>query len=175
MSNDRVSATGYNFENEFSYTPVKVKDKDSGETFVIQMVNSKIKGNKAEWTVKDGKVYDANGKTVQDNIVEVTKYQAQIIKAAAAAGDNANSKKLNTYDLIGAGFADKAEKALQNAKSDYHITDADALEHGKIYADVKNKQGSQGHLEITFLKDAPAPAKEQQQEFVWWNPFTWFN
>lgn len=174
MPNDRVSATGYNFENDFSYTPVKVKDKDTGETFVIQMVNSKIKGNKAEWTVKDGKVYDANGKTIQDNILEVTKYQAQIIKAAAAAGDTSSPEKLNTYDIIGAGFADNAEKALQAAKSDYHITFADAFEGGQFYADVKNKQGNKGHLEITFLKDEPAPAKEQPQKFVWWNPSTWF-
>ena len=173
MPGDRVSATGYNFEaNDYSYTPVKVKDKDTGDTFVIQMVNAKIKGNQASWTIKDGKVYDSNGKAIQDNILEVTKYQAQIIKAAAAAGDGANPERLNNYDLVGEIFASQAEKMLQNAKSEYHITDADALEHGVIYAGVQNKNGEKGRLEITFMSDKPKP--QEQNSFSWWKPWTWF-
>ena len=168
---DRVSITGYNFENDYNYTPVKVKDKDTGKTFVVQMVNAKIKGNKAEWTIKDGKVYDANGKTVKDNILEVTRYQAQFIKTAAAAGENANSAKLNEYDLVGAGFANLLEKNLQASKSEYHVKEADALEHGVIFADMQNEKGEKGHMEISFIKDPPAP---QEKKFSIWHPSTWF-
>jgi len=168
---DRVSATGYNFE-QGNYTSVRVKDKDSGKIFTIQMVNSEIKGNKAKWTIKDGQVYDSEGKTIRDRTIEVTRYQAQILKAAAEAGENANTSKLNEYDLVGAAFQDKIKKSLAEGQSEYQVTQADALEHGIIFADVENKKGETGHLEIKFLKDAPPPKDETP--FKWYNPFTWF-
>lgn len=175
MSGDRVSATGYNFENEFSYTSVKVKDKDTGKISTIQMVNSEVKGNKAKYTVKDGQVYDANGKAVKDNIITLTRYQAEILKAAAGAGENANTTKLNEYDLVGSAFEAKAEKALQNAKSDYHVVEADATENGRINAYVKNKKGETGQLEIKFLNDSAPQNAQGKDEAIWYKPWTWGN
>ena len=157
MGIDEVKGAGLQQNN----TRVKVKDKDSGKSFVINFTNSKVKGNKAEWTIKDGKVYDKDGKTLKENEIEVTKYQAALIKAAAE-GDG-NGRYLDSNDLIGASYAENAEKELQNVKSEYHIAednynnpappfgDADALEHGIIYANVENSKGERGHLEIKFL------------------------
>ena len=67
---------------------------------------------------------------------------------------------------------------MQKANSEYHIAkdkanyppaphgDADALEHGKIYANVENAKGEKGHLEIQFLNEEKAPAK--QEEKAWY-------
>ena len=159
MGIDEVKGAGLQKQN---YTSVKVKDKDSGKSFVINFTNSKVKGNKAEWTIKDGKVFDKDGKTLKENEIEVTRYQAALIKAAAE-GDG-NGKYLDSNDLIGAGFAENAEIALENAQSEYHVAkdeynnpapfgDADALEHGIIYANVENAKGERGHLEINFLNE----------------------
>ncbi len=159
MGIDEVKGAGLQKQN---YTSVKVKDKDSGKSFVINFTNSKVKGNKAEWTIKDGKVYDKDGKTLKENEIEVTRYQAALIKAAAE-GDG-NGQYLDSNDLIGAGFAENADKELQNVKSEYHVAkddynnpapfgDADALEHGIIYANVENAQGERGHLDIKFLDE----------------------
>ena len=143
-----------------NYTPVTVKDKNSGKKIVINFANAKVKGNVAEWTIKDGVVYDKKGNIVPNNELQVTKYQAALLKAAAE-GDG-NGKHLDTNDLVGGLYGENAEKALQEAKSEYHIAkdrynnppmpfgDADALEHGKIYANVENKAGQKGHLEINF-------------------------
>lgn len=145
-------------QSQRSYTRVRVTDKDSKKSFVIDFANSKIKGNVAEWTIKDGKVYDKNGKTVKDNEIEVTKYQAALIKAAAE-GDG-NGKRLDSNDLVGAIYGEAAEAELQKAKSEYHVAKdtynnppalfgvADAMEHGVIFAEVENAKGDKGHLKI---------------------------
>ena len=170
---DRVSATGYNFEaNEYQYTPVTIKDKDSGRTFTIQMVNSEIKGNEAKWTIRDGKVYDAQGKTIEDRTIEVTRYQAQILEAAAEAGDGASKQRLNEYDLVGATFKDKVKQSLAQGNSEYHVTSADASESGLIFANVTNQKGETGRLEITLLKEAPQ--LKEETTFKWYDPRTWF-
>lgn len=162
------------------YTKVTVKDKDSGESFVIDFRNARVKGNVAEWTIKDGKVYDKDGQEVKDNELEVTKYQAALIKAAAE-GDG-DGKRLDTNDLVGGLYGEKAEEELQKAKSEYHVRkdtmndppagggDADALEHGLIYANVENAKGERGHLEIQLLeKEQPlaSPPKDKAWYEFW--------
>ncbi len=159
------------------YTKVKVKDKDTGKSFVIDFKNATVKGNEAQWTIKDGKVLDKNGKEVKDNELEVTRYQAALIKAAAE-GDG-NGKVLDSNDLIGASYGKAAEEALQNAKSEYHVRkdtmndpsalfgEADAYEHGVIYADVENAKGERGHLEIEF-EDADKQHASAPKEKAWY-------
>lgn len=180
-----VTRQHYITGEDLNYTKVKVKDKDSGKSFIINFKNAKVTGNQAEWTIKDGLVYDKNGKTIQDNEMEVTRYQAALIQAAAG-----NSEKDDTfmddYDLIGAGYADNAEKALQENKSQYkldtfeitsgtereQIKSADATEAGVIYADVVNKDNDEekGHLTIDMRTpeqlDARAKEEAQYQEFL---------
>ena len=168
-----ISATGYDFENDYKYTDVKIKDRDSGRSFVIKMVNSKIKTASGTWTVKDGKVYDSKGKTLKDNQLELARYQAQFVEAAAAAGDNASAKKLNVYDLVGAAFANKLENSLQSGKSEFHVTDADALEHGVIYGTMKNSKGEKRNMEIELLQEPPAQAPKKEG-FNLFKPSTWF-
>lgn len=165
------------------YTPVKVKNKDTQEIFVINFKNAKITGNEAEWTIKDGKVYDKNGKTIEDNILEVTRYQAALIKAAAK-GDEFKGEHdfLDEEDLNGATYAEYAAKELQNAQSEYRLDKmnigytrkdgktipetvpaADATEGGIIFADVINDKGEKGRLRIDFnneeqiVKEKPDP------------------
>ena len=176
------------------YTPITVKDKDSGNSFVINFANAKIEGNENSWTIKDGKLYDKNGKTIQDNILEVTRYQAALIKAAAQGDDYNKDNYLNEYDLNGAAYADAAKAELQKAKSEYkldkwdtgevpdekggwkteYVDAADAYEHGVIEADVVNNKGEKGHLKISLLKDAPPPQAKKESNFEWYNPLTWF-
>lgn len=158
-----VTRQHYITGEDLNYTKVTVKDKDSGRSFIINFKNAKVTGNQAEWTIKDGLVYDKNGKTIQDNIMEVTRYQAALIQAAAENSEKGD-KFIDEYDLNGAGYAYNAEKALQENKSQYkldtfevifgtepkQIKSADATEHGVIYADVVNKDNEEekGHLTI---------------------------
>ena len=172
------------------YTRITVKDKDSGKSFVIDFVNARIKGNQASWTIKDGVLYDKNGKSVKDNILEVTKYQAALIKAADSYGDD----KINERDLNGAGYADAARRELDNVKSDFrldkwdtgsipddknggwktnYVDAADAYESGIFEADVINNKGEKGHLEID-IRTPEQIARQQKQPTVaneekrWW-------
>lgn len=172
------------------YTPVRVKDKDSGKSFVINFVNSKVKGNQSEWTIKDGNVYDKDGKTIQDNIIEVTRYQAALIKAAAQG--NYDDKYLDWDDLNGAGYADNAEKELQKAKSEYKLQQdyylvprdeydtstgaykevyypvADATETGVISAAVVNPKGQKGQITIDLRQDQIDGDKSRDKKDPWW-------
>ena len=163
-----------------SYTPVTVRDKDSGKQIVINFSNCKIEGNEATWTIKDGKVIDKNGKTVEDMTIEVTRYQAALIEAAAKGDDN--GEYLDERDLIGASYADNAQEALQIAKSEYKLVEdnvndygddrqrysADALEHGEIFADVKNDKGETGKLNIVLEPEYQAPKMDSDNK-RWWN------
>ncbi|MBQ8460437.1 hypothetical protein IJ541_10105 [bacterium] len=169
-----ISATGYDFENDYKYTDVRVKDRDSGRSFVVKMVNSKIKTASGTWTVKDGKVYDSKGKTLKDNQLELARYQAQFVEAAAGAGDNASAQKLNVYDLVGAAFKGKLEASLQNGKSEFHVTDADALEHGVFYGSMKNQKGETREMTITLLDDKPSNPVPKKEAFNLFKPSTWF-
>ncbi len=164
-----------NGAGDFSnYTPVTVKDKDSGKSFVINFANAKIKGNEAEWTIKDGKVYDKNGKTVEDNLLEVTRYQAAIIQAAAE-GDGEGDKYLDSNDIIGAAFAEKVETALQEAKSEYHVDmnekysparpEADAFEYGVFYAGLENAEGDKKTFSIELLQNKPPEEDKKWYQF----------
>lgn len=158
MTINEVNGAG---QPQNGYTKVKVKDKDSGKSFVIDFKNAFVKGNQAEWTIKDGKVFDKDGKEVKNNELEVTRYQAALIKAAAEGDEN--GKKLDTNDLVGGLYGEKADAELKKANSEYRVAkdnynnpgapwgDADALEHGLIYANVENPKGQKGHLEIRFL------------------------
>lgn len=164
-----------------SYTPVKVKDKDSGENFIINFTNCKVQGNEASWTIKDGKVVDKNGKTVEDMTIEVTRYQAALIKAAASGDDYGDDAYLDDRDLIGAAYADNAKEALQEAKSEYKLVEdtvnnygdgytrysADALEYGEIFADVENAKGDKGKLNI-ILEPEYQPPKIEIESKPWW-------
>ena len=116
MTINEVNGAG---QPQNGYTKVKVTDKDSGKSFVIDFRNAKVKGNQAEWTIKDGKVFDKNGNTIENNELEVTRYQAALIKAAAEGDEN--GKKLDSKDLIGSMYGKKAEEELQKANSEYHI------------------------------------------------------
>lgn len=177
MTINEVNGAG---KSQNGYTRVTVKDKDSGKSFVIDFKNAKVKGNEAEWTVKDGKVYDKDGKEVKGNELEVTKYQAALIKAAAE-GDG-NGKRLDSNDLVGSMFAQKAKNELQNAQSEYHIAkdkknippapwgDADAYEHGLIHANVENAKGERGHLSIELLNDETQQAAKPEIK-PWFKPW----
>ena len=173
------------------YTPVTVKNKDTKETFVINFTNAKVKGNEAEWTIKDGKVYDKDGKTIEDNVMEVTRYQAALIKAAARGDDYKGEHNfLDREDLNGAIYADVAKEELQKAKSEYRLNDmetgyvpgdnggfvprivpaADATEGGVIFAEVVNKDGETGGLTIDIrtpeqLADEQRRAEEAAEHF----------
>lgn len=166
------------------YTPVTVKNKDSGEAFVINFKNAKVKGNEAEWTIKDGKVYDKNGKTIDDNILEVTRYQAALIKAAAEGGYDGYDNYLDEIDLNGAGYAEYAKKALQDAKSEYKLDEmntgyipddkgnfvpdmvpaADATEGGVIFAEVVNGKGDKGKLTIDIRTEEQLADEQRRKE-----------
>ena len=50
MTINEVNGAG---QPQNGYTKVTVKDKDSGESFVIDFRNARVKGNVAEWTIKD--------------------------------------------------------------------------------------------------------------------------
>ena len=64
MTINEVNGAG---QPQNGYTKVKVTDKDSGKSFVIDFKNAKVKGNEAEWTIKDGKVFDKAGKEVKSS------------------------------------------------------------------------------------------------------------
>ena len=153
------------------------------------MVNSQVEGNSAKWKVENGKVYmyDAKSKTykpVENNILEVTRYQAAILKAATEAGDGGDKHKLNVYDICGAAFGEKVDEELGKADSEYKVTrhpdvdksdpysyDADALEYGVFYANVNNKKGEKGRLKITINTEPdknPEQYRKPDTEKPWW-------
>ncbi len=185
MSNDGTVSKVTIIGNKDGYTPVKVKDKDTGKSFVINFKNAKVTGNEAEWTIKDGKVYDKNGKTIEDNTLEVTRYQAALIKAAA--GNDYDSKFLDEEDLNGAGYADTAKRELQNAKSGYKLAEwntglvpdkngnyvpdmrpaADAGETGYITAEVVNAKGEKGRIIIDMRPETISDNSEKTDK-PWW-------
>lgn len=189
MTVDKANQVGGNpFENDYNYTTVRVKDKDSGKTFTIDMVNSQVEGNSAKWKIENGKVYiyDATSKKykpVNDNTLEVTRYQAAILKAAAEAGDQGGTHKLNIYDICGAAFGERVDKELGRANSEYKVKrhpdvdrsdpysyDADALEYGVFYANVTNGKDN-GRLKIT-INTEPDKYPEQytppKENKPWW-------
>ncbi len=143
------------------YTPVKIKEKETGKSFVINFLDAEITGNKNKWKIKDGKVYNADGKEIKNKELKLTKYQAALLKAAAR-GDG-NGAYLDEKDLIGSGYGQLAAEELKRANSKFRLAkdttnnpplpfgDADAMEHGMIYANVENNKGEKGHLEIKLL------------------------
>ena len=167
------------------YTPVTVKNKDTQETFVINFKNAKVTGNEAEWTIRDGKVYDKNGKTIEDNVMEVTRYQAALIKAAARGDDfKGEHNFLDRDDLNGATYAEVAKEELQKAKSEYKLDEmeigyfpdkngkfvpeivsaADATEAGIIFANVINDEGEKGRLRIDIRTDEELAEEQRLKE-----------
>ena len=167
------------------YTPVTVKNKDTQETFVINFKNAKVTGNEAEWTIRDGKVYDKNGKTIEDNVMEVTRYQAALIKAAARGDDfKGEHNFLDRDDLNGATYAEVAKEELQKAKSEYKLDEmeigyfpdkngkfvpeivpaADATEAGIIFANVINDEGEKGRLRMDIRTDEELAEEQRLKE-----------
>lgn len=167
------------------YTPVTVKNKDTQETFVINFKNAKVTGNEAEWTIRDGKVYDKNGKTIEDNVMEVTRYQAALIKAAARGDDfKGEHNFLDRDDLNGATYEEVAKEELQKAKSEYKLDEmeigyfpdkngkfvpeivpaADATEAGIIFANVINDEGEKGRLRIDIRTDEELAEEQRLKE-----------
>ncbi len=140
------------------YTPVKIKNKDSGKTIVINFVDSEIISDKNKWKIEDGKVFNSEGKEIKNKEINVSNAQAALL-LAAAKGDG-NEKYLDINDLIGSGYGEIAAAELKNAKSKFKIEkdtvnnppmpfgDADAMENGQIYANVKNDKGERMHFEI---------------------------
>lgn len=173
MGIDNVSSGGKSTGT--NYTQVKIRDKDSGKSIVIKFQNAKVTGNKAEWTILNGKVYDGNGNEVKDNTLNVTKYQQALIMAAASGeefGEIQNQKErfiLDEKDLTGASFYNVAKKALADVGSEYQIVkdpnntnegyfgEADALEHGLIFAQLKNQKGENGKLFIQLNDEKGKP------------------
>ena len=184
MANDGTISKVTPYGNVDGYTPVKVKDKDSGKSFVINFKNARITGNESSWTIKDGKVYDKDGKTIEDNTLEVTRYQAALIEAAAKNDCSGYKNYLDEEDLNGAGYADTAKEALQKSKSGYkldqwtagymldreghHIPNtvpaADATEGGIIAAEVVNAKGHKGRLIIDIRTDEQLAAEERYKK-----------
>lgn len=163
------------------YTRVTVRNKDSKESFEINFKDGVVKGNVAEWTIKDGKVYDKNGKTIEDNVMEVTRYQAALIKAAA--GDDTLDEK----DLNGANFEYAAKRELSIMGSRFTITTDgmnDATEGGIIYGRVVDEEtGERGGITIDIRPEEARQkdAKRAEEEFKrqhptgfkkWWNIFS---
>lgn len=145
-----------------TYTPVTVRDKNSGNQFVINFKNARITGNETSWTIKDGVLCDKDGKPIQDNVMEVTRYQAAIIKAADYDGDGF----IDSDDYTGVLFADEVTEELKKAKSEYkvpmytygytykdgkdvplQVPDAEAS-NGFFSAFVENSKGEKGKLVI---------------------------
>lgn len=184
MANDGTVSKITPYGNVDGYTPVKVKDKDSGKSFVINFKNARITGNESSWTIKDGKVYDKDGKTIEDNTLEVTRYQAALIEAAAGNDYRGDKNYLDEEDLNGAGYADTAKEALQKAKSEYKLDQwtagyvpgqeghpvpdivpaADATEGGVIIADVINDKGDKGQLTIDIRTDEQLAEEQRLKE-----------
>ncbi len=174
MSEPQINVNNISTSTPGDYTSVTVKNKNSGETFVIQFKDARIKGNEAEWTIKDGKVYDKYGKTIEDNILEVTRYQAALIKAAAKA--DGNEHVLDQWDLNGGIYADFAKKELQNAQSEYKldtitinggketIPAADATEGGVIWADVINDKEETGSITIDIRTEEQLAEEQRRKE-----------
>ena len=185
MAIDKTPQVGGNrFENEYVYTQVNVKDKDSGKTFPIQMVNSQIEGNAAKWKIENGKVYiydsqTRNYKPVDDNTLEVTRYQAAILKAAAEAGDGADKSKLNEFDLCGSAFGERVDAELGKAQSEYKVRkydeddpysyDADASGNTFV-ANVQNANGDKGRLKITINTEPDANPDAYRKPSIWSMP-----
>ena len=160
------------------YTRVTVKDKDSNTSFVINFKNARVTGNEAKWEIRDGVLYDKNGKPVEDNIMEVTRYQAALIRAAA--GDDT----LDENDLCGANYANAAKDELAKSKSEFRldvwdtganyddngniktfeVPAADASEAGVFEADVVNNDGEKGHLTIDIRTPEQLAAEQRHVE-----------
>ena len=151
----RSAAPGhYDFEaNEHVYTKIKVFDKDQHKTTELYTLNCTVESdNGTKYTIKNGRVFDKNGKAVKDNILTLNRYHAAIVEAAAAAGEGASKHKLNEYDFTGGMFQDTAEKYLQKNKSEYHITEANA-DGGVFTALTQTKDGRNGSsIQIKFTK-----------------------
>ena len=140
------------------YTPVKIKNKDSGKSVVINFIDSEIISDKTKWKIAEGKVYNSEGKIIRNNEINVPNAQAALI-LAAAKGDG-NGKYLDENDLIGSGYGEIAEAELKKANSKFKIAkdevnnppmpfgDADAMENGQIYANAQNEKGERIHFEI---------------------------
>lgn len=184
MANDGTVSKITPYGNVDGYTPVNIKDKDSGKSFIINFKNARVKGNEAEWTIKDGKVYDKDGKTIEDNTLEVTRYQAALIEAAAGNDYRGDKNYLDEEDLNGAGYADTAKKALKESKSGYKLDQwiagyvpdsdnhpkpdivpaADATEVGVITAEVINDKGNKGRLIIDIRTDEQLEEERRHKE-----------
>ncbi len=145
-------------KKEKEYTPVKIKDKDSRKSFVINFIDAEIYSNDKKWKIKDGYVYDQNDKKLKTNEIKVSNAEAALIKAAAK-GDG-NGKYLDDDDLVGAVFGILATKELKENNSKYKLVkdetnnnkmpfgDADAMKNGQIYANIENNKGEKQHFEI---------------------------
>ncbi len=181
MAIDGVNGAG---KPQDGYTKVTVRDKDSGKSFVIDFKNAKVEGNTENWKIENGVVYDKDGKPVDGNVLNVTKYQAALIKAAAEGDDRGEGHRLDSNDLVGGLYGENAEAELQKVGSEYHIAKdtyndpptpwgvADAFEHGVIFAEVENAKGEKGGLQITFadadLRTSPPPQKEEKSWWEFW-------
>lgn len=142
---DRCSYLGDSFEaNAHWYTKINVFDKDSGRQYELYTPNCVFEsGTGTKYTVKNGRVFDKDGKPVANNILTLNRYHAAILEAAAAGGEYASVHKLNEFDMIGSRFEDVAENYLQKNKSEFHITEAEAS-GGWFTAYTENKKGEKG-------------------------------
>ncbi len=170
----KVNHCGYDYG---TYTPITVRDKDSGKSFVINFKNSTVTGNEASWTIKDGVLCDKNGKSIKDNVMEVTRYQAAIIKAADHDGDTF----IDGDDYTGSLFGEQVTEELQKAKSEYKVPmytygytiengeyvplqtpDAEAS-NGFFEAYVENSKGDKGRLIIDIRTEEDLQYEAQRK------------
>lgn len=159
MATDGIKRSAPDLYAQEKLTPVKVKNKDTGETFTINMVNADIVGNKVKYEVKDGKVLK-DGKPIKDNEIELLRYQTEAIKAAAEGDGFGDKHILDSNDINGTTYAENLEKRLQNAKSEFHVYEypdqfpahktADATESGLFTALLQNNKGEKGRIDIIF-------------------------
>ena len=142
---DLRSNLGDSFEaNAHWYTKINVFDKDSGRQYELYTPDCIFEsGTGTKYTVKNGRVYDKNGKIVANNVLTLNRYHAAILEAAAAGGDYASVHKLNEYDFNGSAFEEVAEKKLNNVNSEYHIIKAEAS-GGLFTAYTQKKNGEKG-------------------------------
>lgn len=190
MSNIGKADQTQNARNE-NYINATVKDKDSDKKIVINFPKGAVlRGNKVQYEFKPDGVY-LNGKKLDENILELTKYQVAAVETLAQTditrpldfNEKFETMTINKHDLSGAQYAEDLDKKLASEEylSSYQVAmnrtmypaikSADATEHGHVYAEfIDPDSGDKGRFEF-FLpnENNPKPANTSTSENKpWW-------